>query len=292
MNDAILSGIASLDLIKGGFFPGELTIIAARPSMGKSAVALNIARNISLGSAKTVAFFSLEMAKEQVLMRLLSMDAGVPLTKIRNGKLNDEAFNKMISSARLASANLHIIDDHQMTPLKMRQLIVRGSRLDDYRKPDLIIVDYLQLMRSDVKHATRNLEIKSILSELKQVAVDFNLPVVVLAQLNRGPASRSDRRPLMSDFEVNSSEADSTILLYRESYHDPKPIDLRDCEWNALTKAAATSGEIPVETSPQSPLNRARIRRLIGIEFHVAKNSFGKTGTARAVWRRDNFEIT
>lgn len=217
----LATGFSDLDKMTAGLHGGELVIVAARPSMGKTAFGLNIASHISVRQKKSVAFFSLEMSKESVMMRLLASEARVSLSSIRNGRLSDTDWPKLIGSAgSLSEAKLFVDDTSGISPHEIR---ARCRRLKAQHDLDLIMIDYLQLMDLKQKVESRERAVAEISKNLKMIAKELKVPVIALAQLNRGVEGRSDRRPMLSDLRESGSieqDADVIMLLFREDYYE------------------------------------------------------------------------
>ncbi|MES2854223.1 MAG: replicative DNA helicase, partial [Bdellovibrionota bacterium] len=193
----VASGFKALDKMTSGFQPGELTIIAARPSMGKTAFSLNIAQNVILREKKSLAYFSVEMGKEQLMMRMLASEARVNLSDLRIGHLSDNAWPRLIDKAsKMAEARLFIDDTSGISPFEIR---AKCRRLKAQHGLDMIMIDYLQLMDLKQKVESRERAVSEISKTLKAIAKELQVPVVALAQLNRGVEGRSDRRPMLSD---------------------------------------------------------------------------------------------
>ena len=213
-----------LDEMTGGLQPGDLIIIAARPSMGKTALALNFARNVAVGSTKKVAVFSLEMTTQSLVMRLLASEAQVDAAKFRNGFITQESHGQLVRAAELLSAaNIWIDDTPAPTVLEIR---AKCRRMHSQRGLDLVIVDYLQLARADNRVASREQEISEISRGLKGLAKELNIPVIALSQLNRGPEGRKDdKRPILADLrESGAIEQDADIIgfIYRDVVYNPE----------------------------------------------------------------------
>ncbi len=217
----ISSGFAGLDKKTSGLHPGELTIIAARPSMGKTAFSLNIAQHIALREKKTVAYFSLEMGKESMMMRMLSSESRVGMSEIRNGRIPDSAWPKLINAAgALSEASLFLDDTSGISPFEIRS---RCRRLKAEHGLDVVMIDYLQLMDLKQKVESRERAVSEISKSLKAIAKELQIPVIALAQLNRGVEGRADRRPMLSDLRESGSieqDADVIMMLYRDDYYD------------------------------------------------------------------------
>ncbi len=218
----LASGFKDLDRITGGFQPANLVIIAARPSMGKSAFALEIANHVSVEKQTPCAFFSLEMSKQEVAQRLICSRGKVDATHIRTGKLTRDDWPRVAQACgQLESAPLYVDDTPALSLLELR---ARAQTLKR-REPNLglVVVDYLQLMTTGRSEESRLQEVSSISRGLKEIAKDLDLPVVALSQLNRSPEQRHDKRPMLSDLRESGSieqDADLVMFLYREEYYD------------------------------------------------------------------------
>lgn len=215
------SGFTDLDRLTAGLQPKEMIILAARPSMGKTALSLNIATHSALRENKTVAYFSVEMAKEQVMLRMLASEAKIHLSSLRTGQLDEKEWPRLINAAaKMSEANIFIDDTSGLSPFELH---AKARRIKAKKGLDLIIVDYLQLMSLKQRIESREREVSEISKTLKAIAKDLNVPVVALAQLNRGVEGRSDRRPMLSDLRESGSieqDADVIMMLYREDYYD------------------------------------------------------------------------
>ncbi|MDG0814885.1 replicative DNA helicase [Bdellovibrio svalbardensis] len=222
----LATGFTELDKMTSGLHPGEMTIIAARPSMGKTAFSLNVAQHIALRGKKCIAYFSLEMGKESMMMRMLSAEARVNMGEIRNGKIQDSAWPKLINAASaLSEASIFIDDTPGMSPFEIRS---RARRLKAEHGLDCIMIDYLQLMSMKQKFSSREQEVAEISKNLKAIAKELQIPIIALAQLNRGVEGRSDRRPMLSDLRESGSieqDADVIMMLYRDDYYDKEDPD-------------------------------------------------------------------
>ncbi len=214
------TAFTELDHLTSGFQPGELSIIAARPAMGKTAFSLNIALSASLNNKK-VAFFSVEMAKEQVLMRLLSLTGKIPLSHLRNGQIAAQDWDNLVLAASKLSETSFFIDDSSfLSPFEIRS---RARRLKARHGLDLLIVDYLQLMGLKEPMESREREVSEISKLLKSIAKELHIPVLALSQLNRGVEGRTNRRPLLSDLRESGSieqDADVIMMIYRDDYYN------------------------------------------------------------------------
>ena len=217
------SGFARLDQFTTGFQPGELIIIAARPSMGKTSLGLNIAMNAAKGAAKHVALFSLEMSNDQLVQRFLSMEAHIDAQALRTGNIKDKEWGEITRAMGvLAEVPVFIDDSAALTVGEVRS---RSRRLAATIGLDLIIIDYLQLLRSTNVRVVNRVEIiDEICRSLKALAKELKVPVMALAQLNRSPESRNDKRPMLSDLRESGGieqEADVVAFIYRDEYYNP-----------------------------------------------------------------------
>jgi len=219
------TGFRDLDALLTGLQPSDLVIVAARPSMGKTAFALNLISNAALMADASVAFFSLEMSKEQLATRLLCADARVSGQRVRTGKMLQEDWPPLTASLKRLSQTQIFIDD--MPNIPVSEMRGKCRRLKAEGKLDLIVVDYLQLMRPDremiSRNASREQEISSISGGLKAIAKELQVPVVALSQLNRGVESRADKRPMLSDLRESGAieqDADVIMFLYRDEFYN------------------------------------------------------------------------
>lgn len=225
MVTGVPSGFIDLDRITAGFQPADLVVIAGRPSMGKTALALNVAAYAALEADPRVgvAFFSLEMSREQLVLRLLCSEARVDSAKTRAGYLADRDFQRLAEAAvRLSEAPIFVDDSSDITPMTLKAKCRRLAR-DPSANLGLIIVDYLQLMRASRPGESREKEIAEISRALKALAKELKVPVIALSQLNRQVESRPDRRPLLADLRESGAieqDADVIAFIYRdEMYH-------------------------------------------------------------------------
>ncbi|HEY2647453.1 MAG TPA: replicative DNA helicase [Candidatus Acidoferrales bacterium] len=213
------TGYHELDNMTSGLQPSELIILAARPSMGKTAFALNLAENIALRDKKAVAIFSLEMSKESLLLRLLSSDAKIDSHKFRTGRLTKEDGSKIpLSLNRLAEGSLWIDDSGSATVAEINAKIRRVSR---DRKLSLVVVDYLQLIAAHGRFGNRNEEVSSITRGLKALAKELKMPVLVLSQLSRA-SEKEDRLPMLSDLRESGAieqDADVVMFIHRPNFY-------------------------------------------------------------------------
>ena len=213
----ISTGFSLLDRQITGLNRSDLILIAARPGMGKTSFALNIAENVATKSGKTVAVFSLEMSSEQLAQRLLSSQASVEGQSLRTGELSGDDWVRIaMASQVLSKADIYLDDTPGITIGEMK------AKLRRLRRVDLVIIDYLQLMSTGRRDGNRVQEVSEITRNLKIMAKELNVPVITLSQLSRGPESRTDHRPMLSDLRESGSieqDADIVLLLYREDYY-------------------------------------------------------------------------
>lgn len=252
------TGFIDLDKAITGLNKSDLVIIGARPAMGKTSLALNLARNTAMMGKKKVLFFSLEMTKEQLAQRVLSTEARIESTKMRTGNISGEEWAKLATAtALLSNCELYFDDTSNMTVSEMK------SRIRRLRDVDAVFVDYLQLMKSGGRVESRVQEVSEITRNLKLMAKDLNIPVVVLAQLARTTEGRGkSHKPQLSDLRESGSieqDADIVIMLYRDEYY------------------AGEKDEQPDE--PRPAINEA--------EFIISKNRHGPTTTIKVAWNGD-----
>jgi replicative DNA helicase len=222
---SVKTGLNKLDDLTGGFHKSDLIIVAARPSMGKTAFALTIAKNAALRYKVPVAFFSLEMSTLQLALRLICAEAKINAHQLRTGKLPSNEITKLSKTIyKLSEAPIYIDDSPLQTVLDIRAKV---RRLVSEKKVGLVMVDYLQLIKStgSSKEVSREREVSIISSSLKALAKEANIPVVALAQLNRSVEQRSDKIPQLSDLRESGSieqDADLVIFLHRPEYYGIK----------------------------------------------------------------------
>ena len=231
------SGIIDLDNVTAGFRKSDLIVIAGRPSMGKTALALSVARNAALESKVPTAIFSLEMSSDQLAQRLLSSEARIDGQKARTGRLQPARWKDItIASGKLADAPLFIDDTPALSILDLRS---RARRLKREENIELIIVDYLQLMQGPRRSENRQQEISSITQSLKALAKELDIPVIALSQLSRAVESRTDKRPVLSDLRESGAieqDADLVIFLYRPFVYDDKKVDQKGLAYLIVAK--------------------------------------------------------
>lgn len=245
----ITTGFEDLNNKTNGLQRTDLILIAARPAMGKTAFSLNLVQNAALKGDASVAVFSLEMSKEQLVQRMLAAQSHVELKKIKNGSLDENDWPRIIDAMSVLSNSNIYIDD---TPgIKISELRSKCRKLKIEKGLDLILIDYLQLMEGDGGNESRQQEISKISRSLKIIAKELNCPVIALSQLSRAPEQRADHRPMLSDLRESGAieqDADIVMFLYRDEYYHP------DSE-----------------------------RKNIG-EIIIAKNRHGETGSVELVW--------
>ena len=227
----IPTGFIDLDYRTAGMQPSDLVLIAARPSMGKTAFVLNIAQHVAFKLNKTVAIFSLEMSKEQLVNRMFSLESRVDAQHLRTGQLNDQEWEKLIESAGVIGRSNLIIDD---TPgISISELRSKCRKFKLEHNLSMIIIDYLQLMTGSGRSDSRQQEISDISRSLKAVARELSVPVLALSQLSRAVEQRPDHRPMLSDLRESGAieqDADVVMFIYRDDYynHDTEKKDVAE----------------------------------------------------------------
>ncbi len=215
------TGFAELDDLTNGLHAGQMIIVAGRPAMGKSTLGLDFCRAASVANNLTSVFFSLEMTRSEITMRLLSAEAKVPLNHIRNGRMDSSDWDKMARHmGKISAAPMFIDDSPNMTMMEIR---AKARRLKQRHDLKLIIIDYMQLMTSGRKVESRQLEVSEFSRQIKLLAKELEVPIIALSQLNRGPEQRGDKRPMMSDLRESGSleqDADMVILLHRDDVYE------------------------------------------------------------------------
>ncbi|PYE31787.1 primary replicative DNA helicase [Idiomarina fontislapidosi] len=219
------TGFHDLDQMTAGLQPSDLIIVAARPSMGKTTFAMNLAENVAMNEEKPVLVFSLEMPAEQIMMRMLASLSRVDQNRVRTGRLEDDDWARIASVMNILNdkSNLYIDDSSGLTPTEVRSRARRVAR--DHGGLSMIMVDYLQLMTVPGMSENRTLEIAEISRSLKSLAKELSVPVVALSQLNRSLEQRSDKRPVNSDLRESGSieqDADVIMFIYRDEVYHPE----------------------------------------------------------------------
>lgn len=246
------TGFTELNLMTAGLQPSDLIIVAARPSMGKTAFALNVAQNAAVKDKKSVAIFSLEMSKEQLVQRMLCAASLVDSNNVRTGNLTKEDWERMAVGYNTLYGSSIFIDD---TPgITISDLRSKCRRLKTEKALDLIMIDYLQLMSGGGKSENRQNEISEMSRGLKALAREMEAPVIALSQLSRAPDARTDHHPVMSDLRESGSieqDADVIMLLYRESYYDDNPELKNIAEVNIAKQRNGPTGAIKLAWIPE-----------------------------------------
>ncbi len=246
------TGLVKLDMKTAGFQPSDLIILAARPSMGKTALALNVAQYVSIHKKQNVAVFSLEMSKEQLVLRMLCAEARVDNSKVRTGHLAERDFPRLVDAAsHIAEANLFIDDTAAITITELR---AKCRRLHREHPLSLIVIDYLQLMRSPAYSKSREQEIADISRNLKAIAKELSTPVIALSQLNRSVESRVDKRPMMSDLRESGAieqDADLIMFIYRDEVYNPETPDKGVAELIIAKQRTGPIGNVRVAFNPE-----------------------------------------
>ena len=217
----IPTGFLDLDYRTAGMQPSDLVLIAARPSMGKTAFELNLARHAAFKKGLTVAIFSLEMSKEQLVNRMLSMESSVDAQKLRTGQMSDQEWEKLIESAGVIGKSSLIIDDTPGIGIAELRSKCRKYKLE--HNLSIIMIDYLQLMTGNGKSESRQQEISEISRSLKAVARELSVPVIAFSQLSRAVEQRPDHRPILSDLRESGAieqDADVVMFIYRDDYYN------------------------------------------------------------------------
>ncbi len=246
----IPTGFRDLDQITGGLQAGELIVIAARPSMGKTAFALNIARNAAVDHGKKVAVFSLEMTTRSLIIRLLSSEAAIDFSSLRKGFLPMTDYRRLQSAAdKLSNAEIWIDDSGSLDILEIK---AKSRRLHAEHGLDLVILDYLQLAHAEGRRDRKDLEIAEISKGLKALAKELDIPVIALSQLNRGPEQRDPdkRRPMMGDLRESGAieqDADVIAFIYREVVYNKEVEDPRLAEINIEKQRNGPTGTVKLD---------------------------------------------
>ena len=226
----VTTGFKQLDRVLTGMHGGELLLMGARPSMGKTSIALNIAA-AAARKGFGVAIFSLEMPREQIAMRILCGDARVDMQHVRSGTLRDKEWIKLAQTVNpLSNEKIYIDDTAGLTPLQMRS---RVRRIMLEKGLDLVVVDYLQLMGADTKSENRQQEVSEISRRLKSIALELKIPILACAQLSRANTQRTVKRPMLSDLRDSGSieqDADVVMFLHREAYYDQSSTETNTAE--------------------------------------------------------------
>ena len=242
-----------LDRVIGGLNKSDLLLIAARPGMGKTSLALNMALNVAKKTDKTVAIFSLEMSSEQLALRLISGESFVDNKKLTTGRLSEEDWVRVgMASSALTATDIRIDDNPSITVAAMN---AKCRRLDNL---GLVVIDYLQLMTESGYGGNRGDNRVTVVSEisraLKVMAKELNVPVVCLSQLSRGPESRPDKRPMLSDLRESGAieqDADCVLFIYRDDYYNPDTEEKNVCELIVAKNRHGETGKVKLQWIPQ-----------------------------------------
>ncbi len=241
----LTTGFHKLDEITSGLHKSDLVIIAARPAMGKTAFALNVAQNAAVKGGGTVLIFSLEMSKEQLGQRLLAMEAKVDMENIKKGKIERTDWDRiMLAADTLSGANINIDDSPALSVFEIKN---KCRRLKTEKGLDLVVIDYLQLMKSEGRAESRQQEISNLSRYLKLLAREMDCPVIVLSQLSRAPEQRPNHRPVLSDLRESGSieqDADIVMFLYRDDYYNEESEKPGICEVNLAKHRSGPTGTL------------------------------------------------
>jgi len=217
----IPTGFEDLDNLTNGLHGGQMIIVAARPGVGKSTLALDFVRSCAIKNGKAAVIFSLEMAKSEIVMRILSAEADVKLSDMRSGRMTDQDWAKLVNRLdTIEHSPIYIDDSASLTMMEIRS---KSRKLKQVADLQMIVVDYLQLMSSGKRTESRQQEVAEFSRQLKLLAKELDVPLVAISQLNRGPESRTDKRPQIADLRESGSleqDADIVMLLYRPDSQD------------------------------------------------------------------------
>ena len=254
MVTGLSTGYTDLDRQTSGMQPSDLILIAARPSMGKTAFVLNLAHNMTIKDKKTVAIFSLEMSKEQLVNRLFSLESHVDAQILRTGNLSDTDWEKLIEGAGTIGSSRMIIDDTSGITISEMRSKCRKYKLE--MGLDLVIIDYLQLMSgsNSRRNESRQQEISEISRSLKGLARELNVPVIALSQLSRAVEQRTDKRPMLSDLRESGAieqDADVCMFIYRDDYYNPDTEDKNIAEIIIAKQRNGPIGTVRLAWMPQ-----------------------------------------
>jgi replicative DNA helicase len=243
----VSTGFADLDAKTNGLHGGQLVVVAARPAMGKSTLALDFARNASIKHGQTSAVFSLEMSRIEIVMRLLSAEARVHLQNMRAGKMTDDDWARLAQRiGEVTSAPLFIDDSPNLTMMELRAKCRRLKQRNDLK---LVVVDYLQLMTPSKRLDSRQQEVSDMSRSLKLLAKEINVPVVALSQLNRAAENRGDKKPQLSDLRESGAieqDADLVVLLHREDVYEPESARAGEADFIIAKQRNGPTGTVTV----------------------------------------------
>lgn len=258
------TGLIDLDQMLGGLVPGDLAILAGRPSMGKTALAMSIglhsARNAEGDTGAPVGFFSCEMSASQLAVRILSGATGIPINRLRSGRVSEDEFSTIVKTTRDDIADLPVLIE-EAAGINIDGLMARARRLKRQHNIGMVVIDYLQLIApSGAYRGQRVYEITEITRKLQGLALDLNVPIIVLSQLSRAIESRENKRPMLSDLRDSGSieqDADIVLFLYREQYYvarrEPDQNTPEHYAWQDEMKRTANKAEIIVAKQRQGP---------------------------------------
>lgn len=248
----LTTGFIDMDKLLNGLQKSDMIIIAARPSMGKTALALNIAQNAAIKGNASVLVFSLEMAKEQLGERIIASESKTDMTRIKSGTLEPRDWDRIaIAIDTISGTNIAIDDTPGISIMEMKN---KCRRVKAEKGLDLVLIDYLQLMESPAHSESRQQEISAISRSVKALAREMDCPVIVLSQLSRAVEGRSDKRPMMSDLRESGSieqDADIVMLLYRDDYYNPDTENPNTCEVIVAKHRNGATGTIELTWQPQ-----------------------------------------
>lgn len=241
------TGFAELDKLTNGLHGGQMIIVAARPAIGKSTLGLDICRAASIKNGLTSVIFSLEMSRNEIVMRLLSAEAQVPLHHMRAGTMSDADWTKLAAKmSAVSEAPLFIDDSPNMTLMEIRAKCRRLKQRHDLR---LVVVDYMQLMTSGKRVESRQQEVSEFSRSLKLLAKELEVPVIAISQLNRGPEQRTDKKPMLSDLRESGSleqDADMVVLLHREDAYEPESARAGEADFIIAKHRNGPTGKVTV----------------------------------------------
>jgi replicative DNA helicase len=259
------TGLIDLDKLLGGLHPSDLVILAGRPSMGKTALATNIAFNAALEAKKSnIVFFSLEMSGEQLALRILGQESGIPSDKIRRGAISQENFISFVEASQKLSDLSLVVDDNPILTIPTLRSKIRNIK----RKTpiDLIVIDYIQLMVSDSRNENRVQQLSEISRGLKAIAKEFHVPILALSQLSRAVEQRDDKRPLLSDLRESGSieqDADVVMFIYREEYYKSRAKPSEEskdfAEWQREMSSIHNTAEVIVAKQRHGPISSVKL---------------------------------
>ena len=263
------TGFKDLDDLTGGFKPGQLILIAARPSMGKTALALNIAKNSAIKFGNCVAVFSMEMSKEELMGRLIGSEARIDITRLNAGKIEDNEFMKLTDAAsRLSDSMIFIDETSAITPGEIRAKCRRIKA--QYGRLDLVVIDYIQIMRANLnsKSQNREQEISEISRTLKSIAREMPCPIIALSQLNREADKRThSKKPVLADLRESGAleqDADMVMFIYRDEFYNP------DSEWKGLAEVIVSKNR----SGPTRTIQLTWLSRYTAFENYVSGESY------------------